>query len=113
LDKTKRKHHPNTTPRLEYKDKDWLERSTEHRRPLEREQGVVLWDDRRIESGMHWREAIDNELARCSCAVLLVSSSFLASEFLHDRRTASAARRGRTSRADHLAGACQPVQYRA
>lgn len=64
-----------------HKDKKWLERIAAHLRPLERDGRLVVWDDRKIESGSDWRRAIATALNECSCAVLLVSSNFLASDF--------------------------------
>ncbi|HVG55572.1 MAG TPA: protein kinase [Vicinamibacterales bacterium] len=64
-----------------HKDKKWLERIAAHLRPLERDGRLIVWDDRKIEAGSDWRRAIATALSECSCAVLLVSSHFLASDF--------------------------------
>jgi serine/threonine protein kinase len=64
-----------------HKDKKWLERIAAHLRPLERDGRLVVWDDRKIEAGTDWRRAIATALNECSCAVLLISSDFLASDF--------------------------------
>jgi serine/threonine protein kinase len=64
-----------------HKDKKWLERITNHLRPLERDGQVLVFDDRQIEAGRDWRTEIATALRDCSCAVLLISANFLASDF--------------------------------
>jgi hypothetical protein len=62
-------------------DSDWLERVRVHLRPLEREQSIEFWDDTRIQPGQNWRDEIANSLEAAACAILIVSSHFLASDF--------------------------------
>ncbi|NJO37415.1 MAG: toll/interleukin-1 receptor domain-containing protein [Rhizobiales bacterium] len=42
---------------------------------------IEQWDDSRIGIGRNWFDEIDTNLRRCSVAVLLISGSFLGSEF--------------------------------
>jgi hypothetical protein len=67
-----------------HKDKVWLDRLLVFLRPLEREGKLDLWDDRRIIPGMKWRHEIDAALSECRIAIPLISSDFLASDFILD-----------------------------
>lgn len=50
--------------------------------PLLQKGSIDLWDDKRIEPGDLWREAIEKALSAAKIAVLLVSPDFLASNFI-------------------------------
>jgi serine/threonine protein kinase len=62
-------------------DAPWLERVRVHLRPLERQYQIDCWDDTHIDPGQNWREELQESLETASCAILLVSPHFLASDF--------------------------------
>lgn len=67
-----------------HKDRRWLDQLRTHLRPLERDHHLAIWDDTRIRAGTQWREEIRNAIANARVAILLVSSEFLASDFIHN-----------------------------
>lgn len=65
-----------------HKDKKWLDLLQTYLKPFVRGKQIIPWDDRQIQPGTDWRNAIKNALAAADVAVLLVSQDFLASDFI-------------------------------
>ena len=68
-----------------HRDELWKEKLFNSLRVLERKKAVTLWDASDLTPGSDWSEEIENELQQSDIAVLLVSPSFLASDFIVNR----------------------------
>jgi len=65
-----------------HKDVKWLNEIKTHLSILQHNYNLIIWDDTKIKVGSNWKEEILQSIKRCKVAILLVSSNFLASEFV-------------------------------
>jgi hypothetical protein len=72
-------HKDNDNPDL---SKRWLDRLLEQLAPLQLQDKAEIWSDEKIELGDDWHEKIQSVLQEVKAAVLLISPSFLASEYI-------------------------------
>jgi hypothetical protein len=67
-----------------HKDKKFLDAFAVHLKPYVRSSSISYWSDKQISPGSKWLGEIQAALGRAKVAVLLVSPSFFASEFIHE-----------------------------
>ena len=65
-----------------HQDKEYLERLQKFLKPVINEGIFELWDDTKIAPGQEWKEKIREAINDAIAAILLVSPSFLASDFI-------------------------------
>lgn len=65
-----------------HEDEEWLKMVKKFLAVLEQEGLIEFWDDSRIDAGDKWKSEIEDALEGAKAAVLLVSQSFLASNFV-------------------------------
>ncbi len=65
-----------------HKDIKWLEKLTIFLKPLETILALDIWDDRKIRAGLKWEEEITDALTSANIAILLISATFFASDFI-------------------------------
>lgn len=65
-----------------HKDREYLEELHEHLAYFEKQGLIAAWDDRRLAPGVPWEAEIKQALNSARVAILLVSPSFLASDFI-------------------------------
>ncbi len=67
-----------------HNDRKYLYELQEYLRPYEMSGLIETYDDTRIKKGENWREELDRALKSTKVAILSISQSFMASEFIRD-----------------------------
>jgi len=63
-------------------DRRWIDQLRLHLMPLERIGAIELWDDSQIKPGSRWRQEIEKAMRSAKVVVLLISATYLASDFV-------------------------------
>ena len=64
-----------------HKDEALRDALETHLKPLQRQQVIDTWHDRKIGAGREWEKAIDANLEAADIILLLISADFLASDY--------------------------------
>jgi hypothetical protein len=67
-----------------HEDSEYLKMLKRHLKVLKRDINIDVWEDTRIRSSAKWKDEIEHALNEASTAILLVSTDFLASDFIQD-----------------------------
>lgn len=66
-----------------HSDRKWLEKLTQHLKVLKKHfDPIEYWEDTKLKGGDKWREEITKAIDKANVAILLVSTAFLASDFI-------------------------------
>ena len=78
----------NTTPKIfisyAHKDEEFKDELLVTLGSLKRRGIIDTWQDRMIQAGDEWYQAIETAMNECDMAILLISRNFLASKFIQD-----------------------------
>ncbi|MFW6046655.1 MAG: leucine-rich repeat domain-containing protein [Candidatus Woesearchaeota archaeon] len=68
-----------------HEDKKWLKEVQKHLKTLSFDRNdFEVWDDTKIKSGDNWKEEVETALSASSIAILIISTNFLASDFIQN-----------------------------
>ncbi|MGZ8323355.1 MAG: toll/interleukin-1 receptor domain-containing protein, partial [Rhodoplanes sp.] len=67
-----------------HRDEQWLDDFRIMLAPVQKSGCLELWCDKDIEPGESWNEKIEKAISRAKVALLLVSDTFLASDFIRN-----------------------------
>ena len=65
-----------------HRDEQWKELLLRHLRVLQRQDLIDIWDAGKIEPGIEWSDVIASAVREADIAILLLSSEFLASDYI-------------------------------
>lgn len=111
--------HPETKPRnavrifysYSHKDETLRNRLEEHLSSLKWAGHIASWHDRKIEAGDDWDRTIDTKLKDADITLLLISASFLASNYCYGREATYALERHRKRECRVIPVILKPVDW--
>jgi len=95
-------------------DKKWIDLLKKHLKVLNRlNDKIDYWDDTRIHTGEKWKEEIEKSLDKSAVAILLVSTSFLASDFIQNKELPKLLKKAETDGTKIFSVILEPCLYDA
>jgi hypothetical protein len=94
-----------------HKDEELRKELEEHLEPLKRQGYIVGWNDRMIGAGQEWKDQLDKNLEEAQIILLLISPSFLASDYCYDIETRRALERHEKGEATVIPILLRPVDW--
>ena len=95
-----------------HSDKRWLERLKTHLKVLSKFSGSIeYWEDTKLRGGDKWRDEITAAIKKANVAILLVSTDFLASDFISSDELPPILRKAREEGACILPLIVAPCEY--
>jgi hypothetical protein len=96
-----------------HKDESLRDALDEHLAILERQGLVQIWHDRNIGAGDEWREAIEEQLESADIILLLISASFIKSDFCWSIEMKQALKKQELGEACVIPIIVRPVEWKA
>lgn len=94
-----------------HKDKKYLQKLLTHLSALKRSEQVEEWSDRNIDAGQEWAKEIDTSMQTADVILLLVSASFLNSDYCYSLEGKYALERHRAKNACVIPVLLRPVVW--
>ena len=94
-----------------HKDEELRKELEEHLALLRRQDYIVGWHDRKIGPGQEWKDQLDKNLEDAQIILLLISPSFLASDYCYDIETRRALDRHDKGEATVIPVLLRPVDW--
>ena len=94
-----------------HRDEDLKNRLVEHLSGLQRQGLVDVWHDRRISPGDHRESSISQQLAHADIILLLISASFIASDYCYGLELKTSLERHRSGLARVIPVILRPVDW--
>jgi len=94
-----------------HRDEEWKDRVVEQLGVLA-DEGLTIWDDRRISAGADWLPEIEVAIDGCDVALLLISTKFLNSKFCKEREVPALLARRQTQGTRVIPVILSPCQWR-